>query len=669
VRNYSLITVLILLAGAALGCSGEDNSRLNFYLVQQPPAGAAPQCSGSASTTTRLATNTYTLRLTFMRRDLAKSDIAPKKMRKKYSIVCDRVIKPGEALDFQVPTDKVDRLAMRLEAFQKSGTSGSLSLAYSGQMERVDLSGAELNMLLRTVDQRSCADTMRSPRAFHTATLLPNGQVLLLGGMVAEASGSGDKLHTDDTEEAYATAGAELYDPDSMSFTALDPGKAPPRAFHQAALLPSPAEGPWEVLVVGGLTPATTGAAVVRLKAGSSTSFNYPFLFTPHENSRAAEAGLVTITPSTTGGATTLSYMPLSSIPKVMFPRATVTPDGNHLLVTGGGSAYTSIGTGKGFTKVKSSFMVALKGKSGRGGKNPGPLYETQLKRTRVGHAVAPLGKDSFAVVGGTMDDTCGTPPAAGCVSKWEEDFAGESLLKGASSMSASKVPFGGTTPEASGWHTLTPLGLKDGDTTASPGHALLAGGFLLGRETDTLRTVDFQTPKSYPLMQLSDGATIKATAVDVSNAGAFKPAGYHAATTLADGSVLLSGGNVNSTWVKLAPCDKVATPFCAYDQLVVYGITAGVVSRRSATTKTMSIGRYGHRATRLLDNSVLFTGGVTMRSDKGLPAAYLTGFTEVYNPRRGGPAEDPFDRKAAQDYDAARGQAAGTTTCSVQEE
>ena len=224
-RNYSLITVLILLAGAALGCSGEDNSRLNFYLVQQPPAGAAPQCSGSASTTTRLATNTYTLRLTFMRRDLAKSDIAPKKMRKKYSIVCDRVIKPGEALDFQVPTDKVDRLAMRLEAFQKSGTSGSLSLAYSGQMERVDLSGAELNMLLRTVDQRSCADTMRSPRAFHTATLLPNGQVLLLGGMVAEASGSGDKLHTDDTEEAYAKAGAELYDPDSMSFTALDPGK------------------------------------------------------------------------------------------------------------------------------------------------------------------------------------------------------------------------------------------------------------------------------------------------------------------------------------------------------------------------------------------------------------------------------------------------------------
>ena len=36
---------------------------------------------------------------------------------------------------------------------------------------------------------------------------------------------------------------------------------------------------------------------------------------------------------------------------------------------------------------------------------------------------------------------------------------------------------------------------------------------------------------------------------------------------------------------------------------------------------------------------------------------------------RTGGPAEDPFDRKAGQDWDAAKGQAAGTHTCATQEE
>ena len=76
----------------------------------------------------------------------------------------------------------------------------------------------------------SVTGSPRAARFLHTATLLPSGKVLIVGG-------AGD---------AESLSGAELYDPDSGSFTAtgsLDTG----RYDHAAALLPS-----GKVLIVGG---------------------------------------------------------------------------------------------------------------------------------------------------------------------------------------------------------------------------------------------------------------------------------------------------------------------------------------------------------------------------------------------------------------------------------
>lgn len=79
---------------------------------------------------------------------------------------------------------------------------------------------------------------MSNPRAEHTATLLQNGQLLITGGVDDEPAQS---------EETFASA--ELYDPKTGTFTtsAQTATMGTPRSAHAATLLPS-----GEVLITGG---------------------------------------------------------------------------------------------------------------------------------------------------------------------------------------------------------------------------------------------------------------------------------------------------------------------------------------------------------------------------------------------------------------------------------
>jgi hypothetical protein len=73
---------------------------------------------------------------------------------------------------------------------------------------------------------------LATPREYHTATLLPNGKVLVAGG-------AGPSL--------FSISSVELYDPATGIWTATS-GLATPRQFHTATLLPN-----GKVLVAGGL--------------------------------------------------------------------------------------------------------------------------------------------------------------------------------------------------------------------------------------------------------------------------------------------------------------------------------------------------------------------------------------------------------------------------------
>lgn len=92
---------------------------------------------------------------------------------------------------------------------------------------------------------------MTSERSLHTATKLPNGKWLVVGGV----NGQNDPIAT-----------AELYDPASDSFVAVG-SMSTPRAGHTASLLPN-----GSVLVTGGLTMVLSNDILGTIASATATT-------------------------------------------------------------------------------------------------------------------------------------------------------------------------------------------------------------------------------------------------------------------------------------------------------------------------------------------------------------------------------------------------------------
>jgi hypothetical protein len=98
-------------------------------------------------------------------------------------------------------------------------------------------------------DAPQTCSRMNRPRSGHTATLLPDGRVLIVGGAVIDEGGR--TVH----------ASAEIFDPNTGQFRLLEGPGAPqqPRVFHTATLLQD-----GRVLVAGGEYDAGSGRQVNR---------------------------------------------------------------------------------------------------------------------------------------------------------------------------------------------------------------------------------------------------------------------------------------------------------------------------------------------------------------------------------------------------------------------
>ncbi|WP_395842761.1 kelch repeat-containing protein [Archangium violaceum] len=133
--------------------------------------------------------------------------------------------------------------------------------------ESADASRPTVRVAVRRVDEyvrpggaKAGCVALADPRAGHTATLLEDGRVLLVGGFQVDARGENATL-----------ASAELFDPVTGTLEQV-PGLGSPRAFHTATRLPG-----GKVLLAGGEVKSVEGtlpvgnARVLDVAQGTST--------------------------------------------------------------------------------------------------------------------------------------------------------------------------------------------------------------------------------------------------------------------------------------------------------------------------------------------------------------------------------------------------------------
>jgi hypothetical protein len=182
--------------------------------------------------------------------------------------------------------------------------------------------------------------TMVSPRANHTATLLPDGQVLLAGGFTG-------------AEASVVLASAELFDPTTGSFSAVGGQMVAPRAQHTATLL---ADG--KVLLAGGTDNASksplasaelydpgsqtftaTGSLTTARVAHAAILLPKPFqtgevLLAGGVDSSGATSATAEVYNPTTGTFTSTALAMVSS--RAYFPAAIIVGDPEGVLIPGG---------------------------------------------------------------------------------------------------------------------------------------------------------------------------------------------------------------------------------------------------------------------------------------------------------------------------------------------
>jgi hypothetical protein len=543
------------------------------------------------------------------------------------AFVCDRVFGVREVPTLQVhKTSGATTFDLYGEAFAAATKDQPVPRRIAvGALLDVPLGAGKLPDLRLYRDEAfGCVNArMQRPRAFHSATLLPDGRLLIVGGLTA--NGADPTVETFVPAPVVVAQDVELYDPSTGTFsTVSEAGGATgpsPRAFHQAALIND--APPYQILLVGGITVAdtTTPALGINSGAGSGTRL-IPFdtsgtLFSPL-TTKAASAELLTYDPA----SHSVTHAPVAGFPAATFA-AGASVDGG--LVVADGIDWMGMPLAAMTPQIKQATVARV----------PAGMSALEMPRSgatvsaRMGATLTPLSSNSALLWGGQIN------PA---------DPAGELMsgLDPSGTVKLASVTL--ATAPVTQFHTATAL-----DADSSGTHlVLVTGGFV---QTNTNMGQALEPPTGMPatmtpvriLTVTATGAVSSAEPAtngfvgaicDASAANRYRPAGWEAAVLLPRGRVLVTGGapTAPSTGVTCNDCDSGNTFLCATKQAALFTAPSSWQPK-----STLQVPRFGHTATLMHDGNVLLVGGI---GGGGVPR--VLGDAEVYNPRPEQPEYTP---------------------------
>ena len=237
----------------------------------------------------------------------------------------------------------------------------------------------------------AAAGNMTSPREFHTATLLANGEVLIAGGAPCAQSTSGASC------SPAVLSSAELFNPADQSFAATG-AMTTARELHTATLLPNAS-----VLIAGGAN--TNGAlAGVEIYTPSAATFAAASTGLNQARDSASAAllpsGAVLIMGGEDSSGTALAsaelYQPLLSsfnifrtMVSIRYAHTATLVGNNQVLLAGGANGAVSLASAELFSLTTSTFT---------------PTSGT-MTATRAFHAASLLSSGQVLLTGGVAAD------------------------------------------------------------------------------------------------------------------------------------------------------------------------------------------------------------------------------------------------------------------------
>lgn len=475
------------------------------------------------------------------------------------------------------------------------------------------------------------------PRAFHTATRLDNGQVLIVGGATASADGTDAPATTDGSghPQFYATASIEVFDPASSSFLVpveAAPEQAVPRALHRAAVLASDGKT-FTILLMGGVTPGQRGQPIlaafdkaapagIRMALGNNAA-SAPAQILVYDSGARPPA----VTRMAAPAALQAQSLALQAGAPVYAAGTASTSAG---MVVGGGLMPAAIPVASG------TLAVTFDGRTAQSG---------MLMRPRSGAAMVAFrdpggGSSSALIIGGVAAAKDMPPPF--------ERLTLAAPLRGASlTASLPAMPV----------YVMPTVTLMDSPSADAPrllisGGLELSGSFASNPPADLAVTM-FQVTYQASGSQLTvsplptQGFTADRCGPSLTH---FRAVAFDAAILLPSGDrVLANGGTPRSGGGPkgCADCEEDDDLTCATQQSVIVSVpppgAAGVISRGNG----LQVPRFGHTLSLLPDGNVLVVGGLTRRQQR----TYAVAQAEIFNPARltpptaasNGDADDPL--------------------------